>query len=302
MKARQSGADHSRRQSGLGGLRWAPGGGRLAGCSATRTRWMYSRRQPPRRQLDGPRAHAGRGWKWLPKTALVLQISQGYIVYLNTDVKGESKPTSFPLHVMAGIRGLITAKLAVNLAPATRTVSTTYQPDRPGALGFQGKFSAWPTSDYHPTILTSIGLGYRRDFQNAILGDFYYVDSVYSEYRAGDRRASRYWVFRSATRAARSRTSACRLPTARSPAGTITTVQVGANLDYHIRDWTYAGVAYTLLANSSPYEPMAPRIRPGELRQAARLCAAWRHVLVCDSMWLAALGLRERGSELAAWG
>ena len=56
-------------------------------------------------------------WKWLPKTAIVLQVSQGYITYFNSQ-NGRSKPTSYPLHALGGLRGLITAKLAINLLAA----------------------------------------------------------------------------------------------------------------------------------------------------------------------------------------
>jgi hypothetical protein len=33
--------------------------------------------------------------------------------------------------------------------------------------------------------------------------------------------------------------------------------QVGANLDYHVQDWTYVGVSYSLMSNQSDYEPLA---------------------------------------------
>jgi hypothetical protein len=34
-------------------------------------------------------------------------------------------------------------------------------------------------------------------------------------------------------------------------------IQFAANLDYHIREWVYAGVSYTLMSNSSDYQPPA---------------------------------------------
>ena len=49
--------------------------------------------------------------------------------------------------------------------------------------------------------------------------------------------------------------------------------QVGANLDYHIRDWTYAGVAYTLMDNSSPYQPVNPQ-DPGPVNYVKHLVFA----------------------------
>jgi len=49
--------------------------------------------------------------------------------------------------------------------------------------------------------------------------------------------------------------------------------QVGANVDYHIREWTYVGVAYTLMSNGSDYEQMSA-LDPGRVNYFKQLVFA----------------------------
>ena len=232
------------------GVRWAPGGGRLAeALRYTNTIDAFETTGLRVASSMGHLLSLDSSWKWLPKTALVLQISQGYIVYLNS-MNGASKPTSFPFHAMAGVRGLITAKLSLNILAGY--ANGFYDTVRPGPSGFRGNFSVGADANYHPTLLTGLTLGYRRDFQNAILGDFYYVDAVYLNLSQSI--AGRLGLGFSARYESRSFQN---IPLAD---GTFTNRhdnywQVGANLDYRIRDWTYAGVAYTLMSNGSDYVP-----------------------------------------------
>jgi hypothetical protein len=240
-------------------VRWAPGGGRLAEV-LTYTNTLDLFEHDPLRVANSM-SHLltlDSSWKWLPKTALVLQISQGYTSYLNTNAAGERKASSLPLHVMAGVRGLITAKLSVNLLVGYGNgFYDTIHTSTAGA----GAFTVGAELNYRPTILTSIGLGYRRDFQNAVLGDFYYVDAVYLN--VGQAIAGRLGFGLTARYESRSFQN---IPLTIDPNGPVTSrhdnyFQVGANLDYHIREWTYAGVAYMLMDNSSDYVPptmMAP--------------------------------------------
>ncbi len=163
-------------------VRWAPGGGRIAASlQYVNTLDAFETTSLKVANSMGNVLTLDVGWKWLPKTALVLTVSQGYSTYFNTDAAGNSKPTSFPFHVLAGIRGLITAKLAVNLQAGYMNsfYDIPTSPTRVTPSGLQGSFTANADVVYRPTMLTSVNLGYRKDISNAILGDFYYVDSVY---------------------------------------------------------------------------------------------------------------------------
>jgi hypothetical protein len=249
-------------------LRWAPGGGRLASTLMYNNNLDYF--ETPALRAASSMAHivtVDGSWKWLPKTAFVVQVSQGYTTYLYSGPTGK-KPNSFPLHALAGLRGLITAKLALNVAVGY--ANAFFDISRPGPSGLRGHVSATAEANYRPTLLTTVGLGYRHDFQNAILGDYYYVDAVYLN--IGQAVAGRLGFGFSARYESRSFQN---IPLTD---GTFISRhdnfwQVGANLDYHIRDWTYAGVAYTLMSNNSPYEPPTA-MDPGRVNYVKHLVFA----------------------------
>jgi hypothetical protein len=213
-------------------------------------------------------------WKWLPKTALFVQISQGYITYFNAAPNGASKPTSFPLHALVGVRGLITAKLTVNLGVgyANGFYDIPPTPNRvPGPSGFQGNLSASVDVTYRPAPLTAIGFGYRHDFQNAILGDFYYVDGVYLN--LAQTIAGRLGLGLSARYESRSFQNIHLISSDTYISRHDNFWQLGGNLDYHMRDWSYAGVAYSLMSTGSDYEPLAAQ-DPGRVNYVKQLVFA----------------------------
>jgi hypothetical protein len=233
------------------GLRWAPGGGRLgAVLRYTNTLDFFETGSLKVANSMGHQLLFDASWKWLPKTALVLQVSQGYISYFNNDpLTGAKKPTSLPLHAMGGIRGLISAKLSLSLMAGY--ANGFYDTTRATPSGLRGNLSASADLNYRPTILTSVVLGYRHDFANAILGDWYYVDSVYLS--IGQAIGGRFGLGLSARYDSRSFRN---IPTMVGLAGRHDNYfQAGANLDYHMREWTYVGVAYTLMSNTSDAGP-----------------------------------------------
>lgn len=256
----------------LATVRWAPGGGRLAAVlSYANTVDVFETQSLRIANSMVNVLMLDTSWKWLPKTAVVLQISQGYSTYFDTDATGASKPTSFPFHVMTGLRGLITAKLALNLTVGYMNGFYDLPTGRPGPSGFQGNFSALADVSYRPTLLTAINLGYRRDLNNAILGDFYYLDAVYLN--VGQAIAGRLGLGASVRYESRSFQN-IRLPSSGALINRHDNYwQAGANLDYHIRDWTYAGVAYTVLSNGSDYEPLAAQ-DPGRVNYVKQVVFA----------------------------
>ena len=104
-------------------------------------------------------------WKWLPKTALFVQLSQGYIILLQHRRPAIRSRSRYPLHAMAGIRGLITAKLAVNLIG--RVHERLLRDPAPGPSRVPRQFQRGRRRHLPPDAVDDVTLGYRHDFQNA---------------------------------------------------------------------------------------------------------------------------------------
>jgi hypothetical protein len=212
-------------------------------------------------------------WKWLPKTALFINVTQAYVQYLNS-INGQKKSSSYPLHALAGLRGLITAKLSLNIAGG---YANGFYATRPGPTGLRGNFTVGGDLTYRPTLLTSLGLGYRHDFQNAVLGDFYYLDSVYLN--LGQAIAGRLGFGLSARYESRT-FEGVPIAGALTP-GTAPTIarhdnyfEGGVNLDYRMRAWTYVGLAYNVMINDSSYGPRPNTADPGSVNYVKQLVFA----------------------------
>jgi len=245
-------------------VRWAPGGGRInvdfrytnmVDIFEVNT-YSYADSLTQELMLDG-------AWKWLPKTAIFAQARQGYISYLNnppTMVGGAAPPkySSFPLHLVAGLRGLVTEKLAALVALGYtnsfysctfNAVTTTNCVSTSGVLG-----STYANLEltYRPTVLARVVLGYRHDNQNSVISTFYYTETVYASYvqQVGGRAAldlsGRYENrnYQGYLNPTNNTTPATRVDNF---------FMVGATLDYFLRDWAYAGIGYALVANQSDY-------------------------------------------------
>ena len=113
-------------------------------------------------------------WRWLPKTALYVQVAQGMVTYLES---ASTQPNSFPFKAIAGLRGLVTPKLALNLAGGY--TNGFYGSGGTNPSGF-GTVALAAEMMYTVSALNQAGIGYRHDFRNSPqLGDFYNVDAVY---------------------------------------------------------------------------------------------------------------------------
>jgi hypothetical protein len=227
---------------------WAPGGGRISGTLRYTNQidifdessgFSYANSVSHQLMLDV-------SWKWLPKTAIFLQATQGYVSYLSQDPMG--KVPSYPFHVYAGLRGLITPKIsalvALGYANAFYSSGTT-------TGGFLGSTYIDAQGTYVPTLLSRVVLGYHQDFQNSVISNFYYSYSVYLSYvqqlmgrlsldLSGRYSYLSYQGLLGAQNAGMSRTD--------------NTVTAGATLDYFFRSWIYGGVGYSLTVDSSDYK------------------------------------------------
>jgi hypothetical protein len=234
-------------------IRWAPGGGRINGLLRytnvvdifETNIYSFANSVSHELMLDA-------SWKWLPKTAVFFQARQGYVSYVGSSTTGTQKFPSYPLHLILGLRGLITEKVSTLVSAGytngfyscsggvAACVSTS---------GITGSLYGNLEITYRPTLLGRVVVGYRHDFQNSVISTFYYGDQLYASYvqqiagRFGLDLSGRYWRkdYRGYTPDQ---------PDMLQPR-VDNVFQVGATLDYFMRNWAYAGIGYALIANSS---------------------------------------------------
>jgi hypothetical protein len=238
--------------------RWSPGGGRISGVlryinmvDAFDTVYLkYATSLTQSVMLDG-------SWKWLPKTAIFVNVNQGYVMYLNEDTASANhKVDYYPLRITAGLRGLLTEKTSAILSIGYMNAFTSS-----GAVTTSG---LWGSSfidlavTVRPTMLSRLIGGYRHDFDNSVISTFSYNDTIYASYV--QQLAGRFALDVSGRYVHRDLKGYFISPSDPIPsARTDNFVQAGATFDYFIRNWVYFGVGYALLINSTDITP-APGI------------------------------------------
>lgn len=230
-------------------LRWSPGGGRLTGTLRYTNmvdvfEGSYTNASSDTNQLmlDG-------AWKWLPKTAIFLNVVQGYVFYFET---GTDKVSSYPLRITTGLRGLLTEKTSAVLSLG---YANGFYSSGATTNGFLGSSYAELALTYRPTVLSRIVGGYRHDFSNAVISNFTYDETVYASYV--QQIAGRLALDLSGRYIHRNYQGFLLTATDTGSARTDNFWQVGATLDYFMRNWVYAGLGYSLLANQATITPSA---------------------------------------------
>jgi hypothetical protein len=259
-------------------LRFRPGGGRLE-VNASYT-FGLDFFEP---QLSNPaitavnvyyhRVNLHGQWSFFPKTAVYLDFTETPYIYANPNAAVQfGHSNSYPFHVIAGLNGLITTKLSLNgwigygngfYSDYRNPISGMLQhPPNPNtAVG--GLDIRWK-----PTMLSTGGLGYKHDFQNSLLGEYYDLDQVYISW------AQLLWRF---TATARLQYQSVRYagvlnsgitPPGGPPASAATPVSRDDNnlmfdlrVDYPFKDWLIASVGYSLQYNNTDAR-LAP-VTPG---------------------------------------
>jgi len=193
-------------------------------------------------------------WRWLPKTALYVQVRQGYVKYLNQDANASGlvpdtlgkKQTSYPLRAVVGIRGLITDKTSVALAVGYQN---GFYEGGQTTTGFFGSTTAAGELIVMPLQTTKITFGLHHDFQNSVIGNFFYDDGVYASasHMVASRLVGQLW-------GAYDHRRYYGLPAGMDPR-VDDTIQATALLDFYIRAWAYVGASYSLIRNRSDYLP-----------------------------------------------
>jgi hypothetical protein len=233
-------------------VRWAPGGGRLTGT----LRYVNVIDL-----FDQPYTYANSvsntlmadvSWRWLPKTAVFLNVSQGYTFYTNdttfvdaaTMMRQTAKVSSYPLRAVVGLRGLLTEKTSALLSLG---YANGFYSSGGSTNGFLGSTYAELSVTVRPNQLSRIVVGGRHDFLNSVISNFAYEETAYASYvqqiagRLALDLSARYQYLNYQGN----------IFDQRQVGRTDNFFQVGASLDYFLRNWAYVGVGYSLLDNNS---------------------------------------------------
>jgi hypothetical protein len=194
-------------------------------------------------------------WRFLPKTAVYLAASEILYLYQNAST---NHPNSYPLRVEAGLQGLITAKLTVNVwigygngfygsvsVPTAAGTPPTKVDVNPSTV-VAGLALTWK-----PTTLSSGTLGYNHDFVNSLLGSYYDLDQVYVSW------TQLIWRFTGFVRFsyANERFQGIVAPNGPTadvvPARADNYITLNVRLDYPFKDWLWASAGYDLQFNTS---------------------------------------------------
>jgi hypothetical protein len=246
--------ERTNNQASLEG-RWSPGGGRLTGTlrftnmvniydnSSMGPTYSYANAMTNTLMLDV-------AWKWLPKTAIFLNISQSYVDYLNNAAAARSNlSNSYPLYVTTGLRGLLTEKTSAVL---TLGYVNAFYSNGASTTGFLGSTYLDLAFTARLTQLSRAVVGFRHDFLNTVISNFAYEETAYASYI--QQIAGRLALDLSGRYAYISYQGTPGDPLQMAPGGgnrVDNYFQFGATLDYFLRNWAYLGAGYSLLDNVS---------------------------------------------------
>jgi hypothetical protein len=241
--------DRENNQASIEG-RWSPGGGRLTSLLRFTDMVDYYSGQYDYANAITNTLMLDVAWKWLPKTAVFFDAQQGYVDYLNNTINpatGQAtKVSSFPLRVTVGLRGLLTAKTSALLQLGY--VNGFYSSGT-STSGFLGSTFAEAAVTVRLSELSRMVVGARHDFLNAVIANFSYEETAYASYV--QQIAGRLGLDLSGRYAYLSYRGNLVDPVQAGTGRVDNFFQVGATLDYFMRNWVYLGVGYSLLDNAS---------------------------------------------------
>jgi hypothetical protein len=122
-------------------------------------------------------------WKFFPKTALYLNLSETTNTYIfacqgTASTPCNQPPPAYPFRAVLGVIGLITAKLSVDVNIGYANSFTQSNANYPGSNSYNMVIGQAQLT-WKPTLLTMLNLGYRHDFAQALIGTYYDLDTAY---------------------------------------------------------------------------------------------------------------------------
>lgn len=178
--------DRGSARGGLGAT-WRPGGGLFEWRLGYEAAYNYFEDAPYDRLQNLNHTINTRGrWRFLPRTALVYSAGYTFVRYLKDD---SPQPNGDFVEARLGLNGLITNRFAFT---ANVGWTSTYYEGQEQTLtqnydGYvmaaQLKYFLIPTSTAESAQagISSIAIGYQRDFSNSYLGTFYIRDYGYAK-------------------------------------------------------------------------------------------------------------------------
>src|SRR5450631_1164209 len=249
-----AGIERTNNQASIEG-RWSPGGGRLTGLlrftnmvnfydtSTLGPTYSYANAMTNTLMLDV-------AWKWLPKTAIFLNVSQSYVDYFNQQQATLNQlSNSYPLYVTSVLHAATTEKTSAVL---TLGYVNAFYSNGASTTGFLGSTYLDLAFTARLTQLSRAVLGFRHDFLNTVISNFAYEETVYASYV--QQIAGRLGLDLSGRYAYVSYQGTPGDPAQVAPGGgnrVDNYFQIGASLDYFLRNWAYLGVGYSLVDNRS---------------------------------------------------
>ena len=229
-------------------LRLTPGGGRIQGLARYNNRYDYFETVAYRAASSlSQDVYLEVSWRLFPKTALFAGAQQTYVHYLDAQQTNapinSTRHDSYPFRATTGLRGLITEKL---VAALTVGYGKAFYSSGPSPSGL-GLANAKLGLTYSPTQFSFISLDFQHEFQNSIIGNYFDLDAASLGIRQAfaDRIVARAFV------RLEHRSYSAPLDGVAGDRRVDNALSAGAEADYHLKSWAYAGVAYTALRNTS---------------------------------------------------
>jgi hypothetical protein len=236
----------------------APGGGMLAfalGYSFTMDYWEDNLTSLGAGSNPNYYAHSigldGK-WKFLPKTAVVLNVSQGIVSRPDLVIGGVEHPSSYPLRVEAGLLGQLTYRLSATVKAGYGNSFYQSALGRPSPASFN---NALVTAELRWQIATTgaLTLGFSRNFFDSIWSDFYtdnrvrlrYDHMIYSRillHLDGGYTYRQYTGLDSTIWGITSRNDHV--------------LEAHAGVDWRIKEWLFVGAGYDLLYVNADRQPV----------------------------------------------
>jgi hypothetical protein len=193
-------------------------------------------------------------WKFFPKTAIYINAQETIYTPLGTSSATNAvPPAAYPLRAVFGLIGLITPTLTVNVNAGYGNSLTQTNAAFPSTKSYN-MLVALVELTWKPLLTTSLTLGYKHDFAQALVGTYYSLDTPYLAFAmqfiqritAQIRFGYQYRAYAGPLGASGFSNGIGAVAERRDHL-----IEVAPQIDIAIRDWMYVSVGDTIQYNSS---------------------------------------------------
>ncbi len=164
-------------------IRYRPGGGRLEATLQYTLGISYYESSPvlTAKSLLWNDFQLRLRWNFFPKTGVYINISETTNNYVWGGTSPNTPPPAYPFRAVAGLIGLITPKLSVNLNVGYGNSFTQSNASYPNSPSYNLPIGL-AELEWRPGATTILALGFRHDFSQALIGTYYMLDTAYINY------------------------------------------------------------------------------------------------------------------------